>query len=502
MEGVFLLARRHRCTPTAGILAAIAFATSGRMSEHVFLGWSGHWALALLPWAVLSFELGLRSWRWRVAGGAVLAWMILCGGTLTGPYTVVVLGVLTLLDTATAFIRPDPETRGRWYTPTLTLATIGATAAACASIRLLPMVDVVFGTPRWWFGDDSTPPGSLLNDLLNTDHENYVGGWLLAAGALGLFAFDRSARRFAGLALFFFLMAAGDLGPWSPYHLLHQLPVYNQLRLPHRYVIVLTLFAALAAARGLTLLEGLPARIADALRERWHVRRGKPPPTAKPRWVQSALAIMGASLVLAVGWAASSDWVRANGIRPRQVFTQEVPRPYAQPFRQSRGNRWDAHVWPTVGLGSLQCFEETDFPQSALLRADLPAEEHPVDPESARVERVAWTPNRIDLHVVARTRTEVIINQNHHRAWQANVGEIASHGGLLSVVLPAGDHQVQLAYRDPWILAGACTWVLALLGLLVLLGRDAWHGGCAWWARWKELPWTSPNPTEDVVSTK
>ena len=258
MEGMFRLARRHLCSPTAGVLAAVAFATSGRMSEHVFLGWSTHWPLALLPWAVLSFELGLRSWRWRVAGGGVLAWMILCGGTLSAPYTVLALVTIAVLDTATGLIHADPETRGPWYAPLLTLATIGATAAALASIRLLPMASIVFGTPRWWFGNDATSPGDLLSNMLNTDHENYVGGWLLAAGAVGLFAFDRSARRFAGLALFFFLVAAGDLGSWSPYHLLHQLPVYDQLRLPHRYVTVFTLFAALAAARGLTLLEALP----------------------------------------------------------------------------------------------------------------------------------------------------------------------------------------------------------------------------------------------------
>ncbi len=502
MEGVFRLARRHLCSPTASVLAAVAFATSGRMSEHVFLGWSAHWPLALLPWAVLSFELGLRSWRWRVAGGAILAWMILCGGTLTAPYTVVVLGALTLLDTATALVRPDPETRGHWYAPMLTLVTIGATAAACASIRLVPMANVVLGTPRWWFGDDSTPPGSLLNDLLNTDHENYVGGWLLAAGALGLFAFDRSARRFAGLALLFFLVAVGDLGPWSPYHLLHQLPVYDQLRLPHRYVIVLTLFTALAAARGLTLLEALPVRIVDELRERWRVRRRQPTLAAKPRWVQGALAVMGACLVSAVGYSASADWVKANGILPRQVFTEAGPRPYAQPFRQSRGNRWDAHVWPAVGLGSLQCFEETDFPQSALLRADLPAEEYPIDPKSARVERVAWTPHRIDLHVVARDETQVVINQNHHRAWRTNLGEVRSHQGLLSVVLPAGDHHVQLSFRDPWIIAGACSWFPALLGLLVLVGRDGWLRIRAWRDRWRDLPWTPPQQAGDVECTK
>jgi hypothetical protein len=502
MEGLFRLARRHLCSPTASVLAAIAFATSGRMSEHVFLGWSTHWPLALLPWAVLAFELGLRSWRWRVAGGAILAWMILCGGTLTAPYTVVVLGVLTLLDTATALIRPDPTTRGPWYAPMLTLLTIGGTAAACASIRLLPMASVVMGTPRWWFGDDSTPPGNLLNDLLNTDHENYLGGWLLAAGTLGLFAFDRSARRFAGLALFFFLVAVGDLGPWSPYHLLHQLPVFDQLRLPHRYVIVLTLFTALAAARGLTLLEALPVRIVDGLRERWRRRRGRPALAAKPRWVQAALAIIGASMVVAVGYAASADWVRANGILPRQVFTQAGARPYDQTFRQSRGNRWDAHIWPAVGLGSLQCFEETDFPQSALLRGDLPAEEYPLDPKSAIVERVAWTPNRIDLHVVAQTDTQVIINQNYHRAWRTNLGEVKSHQGLLSVAVPAGDHRLRLAFRDPWIVAGACIWVLALLGLVALLGKDGWLRFRAWRDNWRELPGTSPEQTAEVERTK
>ena len=155
-----------------------------------------------------------------------------------------------------------------------------------------------------------------------------------------------------------------------------------------------------------------------------------------------------------------------------------------------------------IGVGSLQCFEETDFSESALLRADLGAEEYPLNPETARVERVAWTPNRIDLHVVARAPTEVVINQNHHRAWRTNLGEIRNHQGLLSVDLPAGDHQVRLTFRDPWITAGACIWISALLGLLVLVGRDVRLKIRTWQDHWRKLPWTCSVRPPQVESTK
>jgi hypothetical protein len=79
---------------------------------------------------------------------------------------------------------------------------------------------------------------------------------------------------------------------------------------------------------------------------------------------------------------------------------------------------------------------------------------------------------------------------------------VKSHHGLLSVALPEGDHYVRLTFRDPWITAGASIWGLALLGLLVLLGRDGRLRIHAWRDRWRELPWTNPEQAADVEDTR
>ena len=92
----------------------------------------------------------------------------------------------------------------------------------------------------------------------------------------------------------------------------------------------------------------------------------------------------------------------------------------------------------------------------------------------------AWPPT---------STTRVLVNQNYHAAWRSSIGEVEDHHGLLSVVVPAGDHRLGLRYRDPWITAGAVIWALAVLALLALLGSELRAGLNAWSQRWQALPW-------------
>ena len=80
---------------------------------------------------------------------------------------------------------------------------------------------------------------------------NYVGtvAILLAAGSV-VSALARFRVREHGLAcrcggaLALLLIAVGDFGPLAPYSLLRRLPGISDLRIPMRYLLVFTVFAA------------------------------------------------------------------------------------------------------------------------------------------------------------------------------------------------------------------------------------------------------------------
>ena len=52
-------------------------------------------------------------------------------------------------------------------------------------------------------------------------------------------------------------------------------------------------------------------------------------------------------------------------IKPATMMVSEAPRTYDQPFRQSRGNRRDAHIFPAANMGSIYCVAGNPLPAVA-----------------------------------------------------------------------------------------------------------------------------------------
>ena len=155
-------------------------------------------------------------------------------------------------------------------------------------------------------------------------------------------------------------------------------------------------------------------------------------------------------------------------------------------FKQSRGNRWDAHVWPWVDMGSLHCFEEHALFTSPLVRGDLAQEEYPApDAKDMTVERVSWSPEKIVVRVHAPSGGRFLVNQNHHPAWGSDVGELGSDGGLISVRVPPGDHTVTLAFRDTRMWLGLVVTLGALGWIVFLMQRAARSRAAAWLRLWR-----------------
>jgi hypothetical protein len=296
-----------------------------------------------------------------------------------------------------------------------------------------------------------------------------------------------AAGLFAGGLVLFFALAMGDFGAWSPFHLLKSLPIFGQLRFPDRYLVVVLFFAAVCAARGITRLEdALPLAVRGAWRRfsLWRKRAA----TEAPRelvWLAVGLSAYGAYTVTRPWLEEIVEFVR---IRPGQIYVQEGPRSFDQPFRQHRGNRRDAHVFPSMNMGTIYCVAGNPLPESALLRGDLPAEEYPVDPEKATVKRLSWTPNVIELEVDAREATTIRVNQNWAPAWQSSVGRVMSDEKLLAVEVPAGKHHVTLAYRDRSLVACLLVSLASLLAVLGVFARDGSRLLRRARAGWRALP--------------
>ena len=480
MEGTFRLSRRLDSSVVASGFAAVVFATCDRYVAFIHDGWVNFLGFELIPWVALCFLKGLESWRYRLLGGFFLAWIVLSAGTYPAPFAMLTVGYLTVAFSIRGLTKGTPGSRA-WLTPWVTALTIGLVGLALSFGKLVPTLGFLRQFPRVF-----SPVEVLqLPQLFAGFYLKYA--MVLLFTLVALVTADLAAGVFAGGMVLFFALAMGDFGSWSPFHILKSLPVFSQLRFPDRYMVVVLFFAAIGSARGITRLEDtLPA----LLRGAWNRFRTWRKKTARdvPRelvWVAVALSTYGAYRVTR---PHLEDIVESVRIKPGQMFVQEGPRAYDQPFRQHRGNRRDTHVFPAANMGSIYCVAGNPLPESALLRGDLPAEEYPVDPTKATVKRLSWSPNVIELEVDAHEATTIRVNQNWAPEWRTTVGTVKSDEKLLAVDVPAGKHVITLAYRDRALLACLLFSLVSLLALVGVFARDGWRWFREERTRWATMP--------------
>jgi hypothetical protein len=292
---------------------------------------------------------------------------------------------------------------------------------------------------------------------------------------------------FFGGALLAFGLAMGDFGPKSPFHLLKSLPMFSQLRFPDRYSVLILFFVTVCAARALTQIQDVLPRLVRGAWDGWFRWRKRPARAVPPELAYLAVGLATYLAYRTVRPEAETILEQVR-IKPGTMMVSEAPRSYDQPFKQSRGNRRDAHIFTAANMGSIYCVAGNPLPQSALLRGDLPQEEYPADPAKATVTRKSWSPNVIELEVDAKEPTTIFVNQNWAPAWRSSVGTVRSHEKLLAVDVPAGKYTMEIAYRDGLLTACLLLSLASLLAVLYVFGKGGWLWLKEEHMRWQTLP--------------
>lgn len=528
-EGMYRLCRRFDSSAVASAFAAVVFGTCERFVSFIHDGWVNFMGFELIPFVLYFFVEGTwgpagdgispeecrrRMFRARFLGAFFVAWLVMSAGTYPTPYSMLAVGYLTIaLSVHASFNQTVPEQASteprRWrallrspgLAPWVSALTIGGVALALSAGKMLPTLSFVRQFPRVFTPVEAHPAAEVFTSFWG----KYSAVAVLAF--VGVVTADTAAGIFLAGALLFFAFQMGDHGPGSPFHLLKSLPIFGQLRFPHRFLVMVLLFASVAASRGITRIEDavpvVAKRASEALLALLRRLTGAEP-RPYPAGVSWAFVGLGALLAYLGLRPHTTEILTSIRIRPGTMYVDEAPRPFDGPFRQSRGNRRDVHLFTTANLGSMYCVAGNPLPESALLRGDLPAEEYPQDPSKATVKRLEWTPNEITLEVNAREPTTVLVNQNWAPQWTASVGSVKSFEKLLAVDVPAGKSVVVLAYKDRFLTFCLFLSLASGLGVALVFGRD----GVRWLkrerARWQTLP-TWPHdkpPASELVGSR
>lgn len=269
--GAALLVSRHvagdaTTRAAAVLLGAMVYSGSSFFALHLT---EGHlWMLtgAYLPWVVTCFERGVtRPWLAALAG-VLAALMLGEGGALPLPLATVLIVVYALA----------LAVRDRSLAPLVALSIAGAVGLLLSAPKMLPMLELLGRHPRETLDQMVFPLQAVVHGLLDRDQSlrrsydwlywgwqeqgHYVGVGVLVLAALGTAAAGRIGRMYAGLALFFVLLAMGPFHALAPWQLLHQLPLFEALHVTSRFLVVSVLLLGALAALGLAaLLSRLPA---------------------------------------------------------------------------------------------------------------------------------------------------------------------------------------------------------------------------------------------------
>jgi len=467
--GCYLLGRRLAEGPFAPYILAAAFLLSSWYPLYMARGHDEFLALAFLPWVVLFFHLGCERLRYATLAGVFMALMLFEGGVYPAPYTLLMLGILTLwMSAGRRSVKPF-----RALMVTLCLMTL------VGGVKLLPTLDYLMDNPRPWTIPDKLVPLSALFKMFlsrkQVQGDSFPGsffrwheygcyvGWIgLALAAIGiLLAFRRSAIWVAAGAAFVALMV-GDFGPWAPWRWLHKAPVFSSLHDIPRFRLGAVFCVATLAAIGMGRLWALIM-----------------PRLKKVRWRAAATA-----LFLAVAAALIADLFVVNGgiyakmsIRaPGFVMLSGSADPRTDastPFIQTKdpgGHDFDlSYSQFLLNQGLVNNYEPMQ-PRAADVRAVNDADyrgEVWLD-GGGKVTTVAWSPNRLEYRVECDTPARLVVNQRYERNWRCTDGrKVEARNGLISVPAGPKDSTVILRYRPRAFWPGV---VFTCLGVLVTVG--------------------------------
>ena len=449
--GAYFLARVLRLRPMAAVATGGAFAGSSWYYGHLAVGHCVMMAHAYVPWVIALFCLYVERGRilFGLMSGFLMALILMEGGVYALPQTALVLSLLAL-------ILAIQRLNGM---PLVALGVVGLSTIGFAAVKVLPIIAFVGIQPR----PIPSPERNYLNDFFLElfshnqnpaivhagqywgfyEYQAYIGVLYAALAVVGIIR--RPAQSLPWLVLSFVLLvlAAGDFGPYSPWVLLHQLPLFTDLRLPTRILILLTLTSGVLAG------QGVEAMCAPGLG--W-------PSTVAP---------------LLVGLAVIDSWLVSASYLSYAVIGQEPAIAYSDQFHQMSEPYLFGHMYMSAraNIGVISCYEvlgRTAYPRG-YDQLGYRGEQYLLG--SGKVTLTNWTPNKLSYDVIAPVPEVLIVNQNYDEGWHLIKGEgsVFSQGGLIALRLPAGQEHVELLYRPRAFTIGLGVTTLSFLVTLGVL---------------------------------
>ena len=440
--GMHRLVQSQGRSPITAVASSLVFGLAGFHAMRAGGGHATFLPFLYLPWLLLAYESSREKLRNSVWIGLLLAETVFEGGIYPLALFLLVLVFEAVYDLLSEL--------GRWrHARHWRPIGIGLIAAlvfvGVSAVKLGPVMQYLGDAPRHIKLDDSLNLTLLLKAFLSRSlirhlpgHEYVWHEYINYIGLLPVFAWfwlwgrrdEEPLRRWFFASGLFLLIMIGDHGALSPYALLHHLPIFDSLRVPARYGVVVVFYVA--------LIFGVFINWLDFRAEDW-ARRFRHRP--KRAWLLQRLALFALLVVgLDMGITNARLWWPGFRIKAPPAKTQD--------FFQGRGNGNDQWWRVTQNEGTPHCYEVNPVPTAKGLWYGPGPQMRLQNPQLGEIRDIVFSPNRWSAEVQLSAPARLIVNQNFQRFWQldSSPGTLVNAQGQLAVDLPAGTQQVVLRY--------------------------------------------------------
>ncbi len=474
--GGWVLCRYLGARSIISLAGALIILGNGIYAHRMIGGHTWFFSQAYFPWVIYFLLRCLRDKRPVWPAALLIALMLFEGGIYTVPHVLIYCGLIALIYAGLT----------RSLTPIWRMLQLVAITCGLAAVKLLPFLDFFRRFPRHIDSTDSLSPTMLWNALTVPDihahpelltnakwafieYAAYIGA--IPAVIAIVFFFICLATRWrtnkllaAAVApgLVFVLLALGSLFPYSPWDILHHLPVFKSMHVPTRFLPGFLLALGIAFATGVTALElRLRQRCQDA------------PLPAFKNHPKLATALPTAAVIALTIWTIG-DITYQNRTLLEPVFRiAPLPQQAEQPFRQVLGNEVQMYAHAKANLGSIRAYEMMTFGPHA-----VPAESRQYRGEVHLLQGgtsayAYWSPNVLEIDYSSPVDDILVINQNYSPDWSSPSGHVViDHEGLIAVYAPSGDNQrIVLSYQPLSFTIGVGVSLLTI----VLLGYASYR---------------------------
>ncbi len=459
-SGGYFLARILGLSPLAAIACASIFPGSSWFGLHFGVGHVTFPTSLYLPWIVALTWYSMTRDSILTAGLAALFMAMTVGGG--GVYQVTQAALLVgVVATGVAIQR-------RSLMPFAMLAWFACFSLGFSAIKLVPTYVFVLSHARLVDVDEYNSVSRLLDALLSRNqtltrdpylpyHWNYIeyGAYVGIFAALMLLVGVASAPRrtmpwiLAGAVMF--VLAMGDVSAnYSPWRLLHYLPVFSEERVAPRFLIPFVMAVSVMAAFGI-----------DAIQR------------SKRLGGRTAASILVTLCIVDLWYVGTPNLRNAVDADPPPI---EDRVPFHQLYTESASSMF---VLSRSNTGAINCYDIGHGDGTANVptrvtgsnQGGYRGEQYLLGPGTVTLLR--WSPNELVFNVASQGPNTLVINQNFDDGWRLidNHGETMPFNTLLAVRLNPGTQTVTLKYTNRYFDLGAMVTILSLAMFVLLVNR-------------------------------